>query len=71
MLAISGLFVPVDVMPRWHQVLARATPFTYAVSLLRGIWQGEGWFLHRGDLAAMGVMFLVFSVLSARVFRWE
>jgi ABC-2 type transport system permease protein len=71
MLAISGLFVPVDVMPRWLQVLARATPFSYAVSLLRGIWQGEGWFVHFGDLAVMGVMFLLYAAVSARVFRWE
>ena len=26
---------------------------TYIVSLLRGIWIGESWFAHLGDLAAL------------------
>jgi ABC-2 type transport system permease protein len=71
MLAISGLFVRVDLMPRPLQILARLTPFTYAVRLLRGIWRGESWFVHVGDVVAMTTMFLVFTALSTRVFRWE
>ena len=68
---ISGLFVPLDRMPRLLQVIARATPFSYAVSLLRGIWRGDGWAVHVGDLVAMALMFLVFTAVSTRVFRWE
>ena len=71
MLGISGLFAPVDAMPAGLQVVARALPFTYAVSLLRGVWHGEGWLLHLGDIAALVVMFLGFTIVSSRVFRWE
>ena len=71
MFGISGLFVPVEVMPPLLRLVARLTPFTYGVSLVRGIWQGDSWGAHRGDLLAMAVIFAVFTAVSTRVFRWE
>ena len=71
MIALSGLFVPVDAMPPAMQTLARLTPLTYAVSLLRGIWNGEPWSMHVRDIGALVVVFLVCVALSAKVFRWE
>ena len=71
MLGISGMFVPLDALPPPVQAVARALPFTYSVSLLRGIWQGEGWLAHLDDVAVLTLMFLVCTALSARVFRWE
>jgi ABC-2 type transport system permease protein len=71
MLGLSGLFVPVESLPPVLQTIARAQPMTYAVSLLRGIWRGEGWVNHLGDVAVLALMFLVCTVVSARVFRWE
>lgn len=71
MLALSGLFFPVESLPPVLQAVARMVPLTYAVSLLRGVWHGQGWLAHAGDVAALGVAFLVCTLLSARVFRWE
>jgi ABC-2 type transport system permease protein len=71
MLGLSGLFMPVESLPPMLQAVARALPFTYAVSLLRGIWHGEGWSTHVGDVAVLTLMFLVCTAASARVFRWE
>jgi ABC-2 type transport system permease protein len=71
MLAISGLFFPVAALPPLLQVVARSLPLTYAVSLLRGIWHGQGWVVHAGDVAALSVMFLIFTAASTKVFRWE
>ena len=71
MLGLSGLFVPVASLPPMLQVVARALPLTYAVSLLRGIWHGEGWSAHLGDVAVLSVMFLAFTAASTKVFRWE
>jgi ABC-2 type transport system permease protein len=71
MLAVSGLFVPVSALPPALQVATRVMPLTYAVSLLRGIWLGDAWSAHLGDLAALAVVFGVCTALSARVFRWE
>jgi ABC-2 type transport system permease protein len=71
MLGISGIFVPVEAMPPALQAAARVLPFTYAVSLLRGVWRGEGWTSHAGEVAVLALMFVVLTALSARLFRWE
>jgi ABC-2 type transport system permease protein len=71
LIGTSGLFVPVDMLPPALQVIARAMPFTYAASLLRGVWHGEGWSSHGGDVFALTLMFVVFTAVSMRVFRWE
>jgi ABC-2 type transport system permease protein len=71
MLGVSGLFVPVASLPPILQAVSRALPLTYAVSLLRGIWRGEGWFAHLGDVTVLSLMFLAFTAISAKVFRWE
>lgn len=71
MLGLSGLFVPIAAMPEALQMVARALPLTYAVSLLRGVWHGEGWLAHAGDVAVLVGVLLASTALSARVFRWE
>jgi ABC-2 type transport system permease protein len=71
MLAVSGLFVPLPSLPPTLRAVAGALPITYAVSLLRGIWRGEGWAAHASDVAVLALMFLLFSAVSAKVFRWE
>ena len=71
MLALSGVFVPVAALPPVLRYIARALPLTYVVSLLQGIWRGDGWMAHMGDVGALGVVFVVCVALSSRVFRWE
>jgi ABC-2 type transport system permease protein len=71
MLGVSGLFVPVASLPPLLRAVARVLPLTYAVSLLRGIWHGEGWSAHIGDVTVLSVMFLAFTAASTRLFRWE
>ena len=71
MLGLSGLFVPVAALPPAMQIVARVLPLTYAVSLLKGIWTGDAWAAHLGDVAALVIVFAVFTALSAKLFRWE
>ncbi|MEO8520243.1 MAG: ABC transporter permease [Acidobacteriota bacterium] len=71
MLGLSGLFLPVAAMPPVLQAVARVLPLTYAVSLLRGIWRGDGWLAHTGDLAGLALIFVVCTAVSSRIFRWE
>jgi len=71
MLGLSGLFVPIDSLSPMLRAVARALPPTYAVSLLRGIWRGEGWAGHVNDVAMLTLMFVVCTAVSTRVFRWE
>ncbi len=71
MIAFSGLFVPVNAMSPVLRALARVLPMTYAVSLMEGIWKGDSWSAHVGDVAALALVFFVCTALSAKVFRWE
>jgi len=71
MVGFSGLFVPLQAMPPGMRMLARLVPLTYAVSLLRGIWNGEPWSAHLGDVAALVAVFAIGVAISSRVFRWE
>jgi len=67
MFVVSGLFIPAQLLPAWLQHL----PLSYAVSLLQGIWRGDAWSMHVGDVVGLTVVFVVCTALSARVFRWE
>jgi ABC-2 type transport system permease protein len=71
MLAMSGLFAPLDALPAGVRTAAQVTPFTYAVSLLRGAWLGEPWSAHLGDIAALLLTFAICTAVSAKIFRWE
>src|SRR3954462_5675194 len=71
MLAISGLFFPVERFPRWLEAIAYMLPTTHAVALLNGVWNGAGWSAHWVNVAALFVLFAVYCAISTRVFRWE
>ena len=71
MLAISGLFYPIALLSRPFRVFASLLPTTHAVALLQGVWDGSGWRGHWVDAAALLVLFLAYTALSSRVFRWE
>jgi len=71
MLGFSGLFVPLAALPPVLHAVARALPLTYAVALLQGIWTGDPWSAHLGDIAALAIVFVICTALSTKVFRWE
>ena len=71
MIALCGLFVPLESLPPALHAAARLLPLTYSVSLLEGIWKGERWSAHIGDIAALVLIFVICTALSAKVFRWE
>ena len=71
MLALSGLFVPQSAMSPTLQNVSSVLPLTYAVSLLRGMWRGDAWSAHLGDIGALALVFVICTAISSRVFRWE
>ena len=71
MVALSGLFFSIDVLPPALRAIARVLPLTYAVSLLRGVVMHDPWSAHMTDIAALLLFFVAFLAVSARVFRWE
>jgi len=71
MVGLSGLFAPVASFPPALRVLAHLSPMNYAVSLLQGIWVGDPWSAHITDVTMLIMFFLLFTALSAKIFRWE
>jgi ABC-2 type transport system permease protein len=71
MIFLSGLFFPVDRLPRALQAVAYLLPTTHAVALLQGIWAGEAWGAHWLNITALLVLFAAYTALSTRIFRWE
>ena len=69
MIAISGLFFPLSVLPPTLRTFAYALPTTHTVILLEGVWAGRGWDLV--SATALILLGLGFTALSSRVFRWE
>jgi ABC-2 type transport system permease protein len=71
MFGFSGLFTPISVFPPAMRAVSRALPLSYAVSLLQGMWIGEPWSAHIGDVAALALTFVLCTAISTKVFRWE
>jgi ABC-2 type transport system permease protein len=71
MVGLSGLFVPIESLPPALHTLSRLIPFTYAVSLLKGMWLGDPWSAHLYDVAALAIVFALSTIVSAKVFRWD
>ena len=71
MLAVSGLFFPLSRLPPALRAVAYLLPTTHAVALLQGVWDGSGWGAHWVNAAALLALFLAYSALATRVFRWE
>ena len=63
--------LPVAALPPVAYAVSRVLPLTYAVRLLQGIWTGDPWSAHLGDIAALAAGFVVCTAVSAKVFRWE
>ena len=71
MIVFSGLFKPIASLPPALRAIARVLPLSHSASLLQGIWTGDSWSAHAGDVAALAVVFVVCIAVSSRVFRWE
>lgn len=71
MLSVSGLFFPFDRMPAALKTAAYLMPTTHAVGLLQGVWNGTGWGALWANALMLVVLFVAYSALSTKVFRWE
>ena len=71
MLALSGMFFPVERLPSALKALAFVLPTTHAVALLEGVWDGSGWGTHWVSAVMLIVLFVAYSALSTKVFRCE
>jgi ABC-2 type transport system permease protein len=71
MMFLSGASVPLEIMPETVRRISDFIPLTYVVTLLRGLWFGNGWGEHLTEVIVLGGVLVVCAGLAARFFRWE
>jgi len=71
MMFLSGASIPLEVMPESVRRISDFLPLTHVVTLLRGLWFGEGWGEHLTEVIILGGVMVVGAGLAARFFRWE
>jgi ABC-2 type transport system permease protein len=71
MLFLSGAGMPRELLPPGIRRLSEVLPLTHVVTLLRGLWVGDPWGSHLKEVAVLGALVVVGTLLAARLFRWE
>jgi len=71
LMIFSGAMVPLAVMPEAVRTISRFLPLTHLVALLRGLWFGQPWGDLLTEVAVLGGMGIVGTLIVARTFRWE
>lgn len=71
MMFLSGAGMPLEILPATIRRISDFLPLTYAARLLRGLWFGEAWGAHLLEVAVLGGILVVCTVLAARFFKWE
>lgn len=71
MMFFSGALIPLEVMPETVQTVSRFLPLTHLVSLLKGLWFGDGWGDHLTAVAVLLGVLVVSVIITVRTFHWE
>ncbi len=72
MLFLSGIFIPIDIMPQWLRPVVNIIPLTYLADLLRQVMVGATpSFPIALDLGIVSAWLVVCAVLALKFFRWE
>lgn len=71
MMFLGGATIPLEALPASVRNVSQFIPLTHVVTLMRGLWAGDGWGKHLTEAAVLGGVLAVGMILSARLFRWE
>ncbi len=71
MMMLSGITLPLEMMPETVRKVAGFIPLTHVTTLLRGLWFGNPVSQHMTEIVALAVILVVGMVVAARTFRWE
>lgn len=71
MLFLSGMTMPLELMPKALQNFSRFVPMTHSVKLFQGIWLGKHIIDFPLELSVIIGITMVCIVLSFHLFRWE
>ena len=68
---LGGTLFNPDLIPPFMQTIAHIVPLTYVVELIHDVFVGHQLLASWPDLLILIALFGLFTVLSARLFRWE
>lgn len=71
MMFLGGAAIPLEVLPESVRKVSSFFPLTHVVTLMRGLWAGDGWGQHLLEVGVLCGVLVVGLALSARFFRWE
>lgn len=71
MIFLGGATVPLEVLPRTIRTYSNLLPLTQVTTLLRGLWNGEGWSAHTTETIYLAIMLILGLIITSRIFRWE
>jgi ABC-2 type transport system permease protein len=71
MIFLSGNTLPLEMMPEIGRKISFFNPMTHVVTLLRGLWFVDPFSKHLFEVAVLGGILVVGTIIAARMFRWE
>jgi len=71
MIFLSGATIPLELLPETIRQYAQILPLTHVVTLLRGLWVGDGWVEHFTEVGILAAILVAGVIVSAKTFRWE
>jgi ABC-2 type transport system permease protein len=71
MLFLTGATIPIELMPKLMQNIARVLPVTHVVKAMKAVWLGESISSVYSSLLVLAGVMLVCLFLSLKLFRWE
>lgn len=71
MIFLSGATMPLELMPSTIQKIANVLPLTHAVNVLKGAWLNKPFSDYSTSFIVLVAIFIVCSVLSVKLFKWE
>jgi ABC-2 type transport system permease protein len=71
MMFLSGATIPLQILPENVRTVSKFLPVTYVVTLMQGLWKGDGWGDHLTEVIVLGCVLAAGVILAAKTFRWE
>ncbi len=68
---LSGIAMPLEIMPRFMQVISDWLPMTHFVHIAQSVWQGVPLSELGFEFAILAGCAVIFNILAIRFFRWE
>ncbi len=72
MMFLSGVFFPIDLMPKFIQPVIKILPLSYLNNALRAVINNnQSLYAIRMDITVMAIWLVVSLVVAVRLFKWE